>query len=259
MFLVYVDESGDTGTNNSPTRYFILSALIVHESNWLRFLNDLIDFRRELRDHYNFKLREEIHASEFFQSSKKYNHIKKHIKLQICKKTLDFQESLDYIQVMFVAVDKTKHYDKDIFEYAWTLLLQRIHNTLEKNNFDSLIKGNDVPHWSQTFMLIPDKTDDKKLQKLVRKIRRYNPVPSKYNRGEYRDIPLKLITEDPYTKDSAESFIHQLVDVNAYFMKQNLEPKRYMKRKKAHNYIYRLDKILCRHISSQKNGVLLMK
>lgn len=28
MFLMYVDESGDIGTENSPTNYFILSAMI---------------------------------------------------------------------------------------------------------------------------------------------------------------------------------------------------------------------------------------
>lgn len=254
--MVYVDESGDTGLSNSPTKYFILSALIVHESNWLRFLDDLVKFRRELRNIYNFKLREEIHASEFFQSSKKYNHLQKHIKLQICKKTLDFQESLDYIQVMFVVIDKTKHSHRDIFDYAWQLLIQRIHNTIEQNNFDSLVDGNPANDWQQNFILIPDKTDDKKLQRLVRKMRRYNPVPSRF--GGWRDIPLKLIVEDPYTKDSAESFIHQLVDVNAYFMKQSLAPTKYMKKKKAHNYIKRLEQVRCQYISSTQDGVVAM-
>ncbi|WP_412728960.1 DUF3800 domain-containing protein [Geobacillus stearothermophilus] len=75
MYLVYVDESGDTGLVKSPTRYFILSALIVHESNWNKFIDDIIEFRKRLRDNYKFKLREEIHAAEFFQTSKKYDHL----------------------------------------------------------------------------------------------------------------------------------------------------------------------------------------
>ena len=31
MFLMYVDESGDAGLVGSPTRYFVLTGLVVHE------------------------------------------------------------------------------------------------------------------------------------------------------------------------------------------------------------------------------------
>ena len=89
--MVYVDESGDTGTYNSPTKYFILSALIVHESNWIRFLDDLVDFRRKLRDTYHLKMREEIHAAEFFQSSKKYDHLKNMLNFRFAKRQLNFK------------------------------------------------------------------------------------------------------------------------------------------------------------------------
>ncbi len=50
MYLMYVDESGDPGTVNSPTRYFVLSGLVVHELSWLATLDSLIDFRRRMRD-----------------------------------------------------------------------------------------------------------------------------------------------------------------------------------------------------------------
>lgn len=256
MYLVYVDESGDTGVTNSPTRYFILSALIIHENNWNRFIDDLVDFRRNLRDRYKFKMREEIHAAEFFQSSKKYDHIDKHIKLQICKKTLDFQKSLDYIQVMFIVIDKAT-FTGDVFETAWKYLIQRIHNTLDSNNF-RVINNSSKDENNDNFILIPDKTDDKKLTQLVRKLRRYNPIPSRFGNG-YLNLPLTLIVEDPYTKDSMNSYIHQLVDVNAYFMKQSLDPTAYMKRKKAHNFIKRLENIRCTHISKEKNGILMVK
>jgi Protein of unknown function (DUF3800) len=262
MYLVYVDESGDSGLVKSPTKYFILSALIVHESNWNRFINDIINFRKTLRNVYKFKLREEIHAAEFFQSSKKYDHLQKHVKLQICKKALDFQESLDYIQVMFVVIDKQSvNLGTDVFEIAWKYLIQRIHNTLEKGNFINLIdsgqaQGEPRTNWRENFMIIPDKTDDKKLKQLVRKMRRYNPIPNKYGNG-YRNLPLELIIEDPFSKDSLDSYIHQLVDVNAYFMKQSLDPTKYMKSKKAHNFINRLNKVRCTHISPTQDGVLI--
>jgi hypothetical protein len=34
MDLIYVDESGDPGTRNSPTKEYILVALIIPESIW---------------------------------------------------------------------------------------------------------------------------------------------------------------------------------------------------------------------------------
>lgn len=63
MYLMYVDESGDTGIVNSPTKYFALSSLIEHELRWQACLNRLIAFRRRMRDKFGLKLDEEIHAA----------------------------------------------------------------------------------------------------------------------------------------------------------------------------------------------------
>ena len=42
MYLMYVDESGDIGpVAKSPTRYFILSAIVIHEMKWRDILHDL--------------------------------------------------------------------------------------------------------------------------------------------------------------------------------------------------------------------------
>lgn len=34
MYLMYVDESGDIGLVNSPTHYFVLVGLVLHELRW---------------------------------------------------------------------------------------------------------------------------------------------------------------------------------------------------------------------------------
>jgi Protein of unknown function (DUF3800) len=39
MYLMYVDESGDPGLNNSPTRYFTLTGMVVHEQRWHETVN----------------------------------------------------------------------------------------------------------------------------------------------------------------------------------------------------------------------------
>jgi len=49
MYLMYVDESGDSGIINSPTKYFILTGMVFHELRWRLLLDELKTFRRHLR------------------------------------------------------------------------------------------------------------------------------------------------------------------------------------------------------------------
>lgn len=250
MYLVYVDESGDIGLLGSPTSYFALSALVVHESQWRRLLDDVIQFRTNMRSFYGLKLREEIHAAHFFAKPGKLARIPKHNRLQICKRAIDFQENLGYVSLVNVVVRKQgKSPAFDVFETAWNRLVQRIENTIQYNNFPNG-NGNDKA------ILIPDQTDNKKLTGLVRRMRRYNPVPHLGAPG-YRMLQTNLIVEDPHFKDSADSFIHQLVDVNAYFLYQMHQPNAYIRSKSAQNYFKRYNKALCKVASrNDPNGIV---
>ncbi len=62
MYLMYVDESGDIGLHNSPTRYFVLSGLVVHELRWQDTLDQFIDFRHRMRR--QFTLRSHLKSDE---------------------------------------------------------------------------------------------------------------------------------------------------------------------------------------------------
>ena len=84
MYLLYVDESGDVGIKNSPTKYFVLSALIIHESKWRNTLDELVKFRNKLRDTKGLKLREEIHCTELINRPKELVRIKRNDRLVIC-------------------------------------------------------------------------------------------------------------------------------------------------------------------------------
>jgi hypothetical protein len=44
MYFMYVDESGDPGLVGSPTRYFTLTGMVVHELRWHETLNKLVSF-----------------------------------------------------------------------------------------------------------------------------------------------------------------------------------------------------------------------
>jgi Protein of unknown function (DUF3800) len=241
MYLMYVDESGDTGLNKSPTNYFALSALVVHESRWRELINLLIAFRKTLRATYGLPLRTEIHAAEFIRHPPVPG-MEKHIRLAIMRNLLDELAKIDFISFTNVIVDKRrKTTPYDVFLNAWQTLFQRFENTMNNANFPGRYR-------SDNGIVINDNTDGLKLQKLVRRMAVYNPIPhmaSLYGMGSgYRIIPLRKIIEDPNSRDSKYSYLIQSCDVVAYFLLQKFLPNNYIRRNGAHNYFDRLRPVL---------------
>ncbi len=240
MYLMYVDESGDPGTLNSPTRYFVLSAVILHESYWWNILQDLVEFKRSLKERYGLLMKEEIHASEFVTGRPKFkNNISRNDRLDLLKKVLDWLNGRPDLSVMSVRVDKTVNHDP--FERAWQLLIQRFENTLFHKNFPG-------PFNNDKGMVIADNTNGTKLVKLIRRMRHYNPIPNmmQYGAGN-RNMPLRSIIEDPSFRDSGHSLVLQMVDVIAYFARQVYEPNKYVREKGARTFYGRLSQVINRH------------
>ena len=253
MYLLYVDESGDTGIENSPTDFFILNGLVVHELHWESTLSAIVGFRKSLRDRYGLKLREEIHASSFLQHPGELSRIDKHVRLRILRDVIDFQASLPSISIMNVVVSKAgKPIEYDLFTAAWKILVQRFHNTISHNNFPG--PGNPVDHG----LIVADKTDEVKLRSLVRMMRRFNPVPSMYA-AQARTVLLDTIVEDPIHRDSKHSYFIQLADVNAYMLHQKLNPCGYIRKKGGRYYFDRLDPVLCKVASrTDTQGIVMI-
>ncbi|WP_236979319.1 DUF3800 domain-containing protein [Membranihabitans maritimus] len=244
MYLMYVDESGDVGLNNSPTSYFILSAIVLHELRWKNTLSGLVDFRRMLRDTKGLKLREEIHANEFINKPGDLKRIKRNDRLDILKKCIDWINSQQHLNVYSVVINKAGRTD-DIFELAWNTLVMRFENTIRNNNFSGPQNPDDRG------MILSDNTEGEKLRKLIRKMRHFNTIPNiqQFYAGGYRNIKLEYIIEDPIFRDSQHSFIHQMNDVIAYCVRQKYEPNNYMKKKGGHNFYKRLNNVTTRAVS----------
>lgn len=254
MYLLYVDESGDTGhkSNGSSTDFFVLSGIVIHELSWKNTLEEIIKFRRHLKAKYKFKMSEEIHCRQFFNNpGPTLGKIPKYQRLQIIKETLAFQATLPEFTVTSILVDKrNKSNNQDIFELAWTALLQRFHNTIHYKNFPGPQNAKDFG------MVISDNTDAKKLTSLLRKLRKHNFVPSMYG-AQSRQIPLSLIVEDPIGKDSKHSLFVQLCDVNAYALYQNVRPNKYYRTKGAKNWFQILGPVTNKNASKKnKFGVV---
>jgi hypothetical protein len=238
---MYVDESGDVGMTNSPTPYFILSGIVVHELRWMTYLEQLIAFRRKIRNQFGLKLREEIHASAFISTPRDLIRIKRHDRLAILRMFADELATMPDLNIINIVVDKsTKKSTYDPFDMAWKALIQRFENTITNRNFRGPANAD------ERGFLIPDATDNKKLVTLMRKMRRYNPIPTQGQSGSTRNLLLQYIIEDPYFKDSAHSFFTQSADLVAYLLYQSLNPNSYIKSKSAQNYFKRLEPVLCK-------------
>lgn len=237
MYVMYVDESGDPGTVNSPSNYYFLSALIVHESYWLKFLSDAIQLRRHLKTTKGLLMREEIHAAVFVNGRTKLrNGIKRHDRLDILKTCIKWLSTKNYLSVVTVRVDKTVN--PDPFTTAWRTLIQRFENTLKNQNFPNPAFNKDLG------LIVADNTDGRKLTSLLRKMRKINFVPSMFIGSAARNIPLRHIIKDPVFRESANSYIVQLIDVVVYFARQYYFPNAYIKKKAAQNYYSNLGSII---------------
>jgi hypothetical protein len=126
-----------------------------------------------------------------------------------------------------------------VFAFAWQALIQRFHNTIAKRNFPGPQNPQDLG------LLIVDRTEEARLRLLLRRMRRFNPVPSLFGVGTLQ-IPVATIAEDANPRESSHSYFIQFADVNAFFLTQHLKPSRYIRRKGARHYFNRLDPVLCK-------------
>jgi uncharacterized protein DUF3800 len=165
MYLMYVDESGDTGVTNSPTKHFALSSLIVHELRWQTALQQLIEFRRRMRDRFGLLMTEEIHASGMINRPGPLVRIKRNDRLTILRALLDEITHLPDVNLINVVVDKRPSDTSDVvFDRAWSALIQRFEDTLSHRNFPGPANPD------ERGLIICDETD-LRLNRLLRRMR----------------------------------------------------------------------------------------
>lgn len=253
MYLIYVDESGDPGLTNSPTRYFVLSGLVIHETKWRDTLNQLIDFRLGIRSSFGLLLKEEIHAGAMLTHPGELVRIRKNDRLTIIRHLLDEIAAIADFRIVSVRIDKQgKALPYDVFENAWRALIQRIENTLNHNNFPGCQAADHG-------IIFCDETDAAKLRKLYRRMRVFNPIPNDQHHGSgYRQMPLTRIIEDPSVRDSEHSYFIQAADAVAWACYQRYAPSKYVRQKGARNYFARLDPVLLK-VATRRNQLAIVE
>lgn len=242
MYLMYVDESGDTskyieGTSqNSP--HFILSGIIINQNDWSTQLERIKLLRKSIKDSYGLLLKDEIHSSELIRVNKteSYKKIKKSDRIKILEiYSKEISNIFNNAKIINICFNKTEFEDTiAIQNLAWSRIIQRYNNYLTKSVND---KG----------IIITDDTETALLRNLLRKMRIYNPTPSHYS-GTY-NAPTTNIIEDPFSRDSKNSYFIQTADVIAHCLYRKEYPKGSLKKYNVHNYFYNFESLLLKEAS----------
>lgn len=253
MYLMYVDESGDSGMAGSPSRYFCLSGVVVHELRWRDTMTELLSFRHWIKSRYKVYLDDELHAADMISKpsrvARSLEELKKYQRLAIIRHFADQIARLSDISIINVVVDKQGGVpDKEeVFRRAWYTLFQRFENTIRCQNFPGPKNADDRG------IVFPDNTDGGKLCRFLRDMRMRNPLKVRQPHGAYfyKDEPIKVIIEDPVLRDSRGSYFIQVADCAAYLLKQSIDPSAYMRKHGGAAYFDRLAPVLCKHATNK--------
>lgn len=206
MYLVYFDESGDDGYPKYSSELFVLTSGYFHHQKWHEIFNSIRDFRKHLKQEYNFPLKLEFKVRDFILNKNPYRDLKisDNKRKKIIVIIADFLSNID-IKFINVVINKKKIQTQQypVLENAVKFNIQRIENDLA---IDPLNK----------FLIITDEGRVGKIQNITRKIQRINIIPSKFS-GCYRK-EIRLLIEDPLPKKSQESYFIQVCDFIAFFV-----------------------------------------
>jgi hypothetical protein len=212
MHLAYVDESGSTGAGASLT--FTLGCVLVDATRWPDVFDDVIEYRRFLRDEFKIPVRAEIKANYLLRNGGDFRSLKlsERARYRIYRGLMRLQSKLELLAFAVVIrkdVAAKKGLILDPREVAWEYLIQRLER----------FTTNDKTH----VLLFHDEGEGAIVRSLTRKARRIGTAGSAFGIGSLKR-PARLILDDPVSRKSHESYFVQLADLNAYAAFRSLYP-----------------------------------
>lgn len=196
MWFVYLDESKE------DNKFYVYSALIVDDADWNNAFKLLKDARGRLKERRGVYVKQELHAWKFASGKGRIadRPILKPERAQIFRRVLSFIAEHKEVFKVISSVNTNEF-------YAFDRLMNRINRTAREH--------------AKRVILICDKGQEIEFRRRMRKMRVHNPIPS--NRGTWektgsvtKNIPTDQILEDPFFKDSEDSYFIQVVDFCAY-------------------------------------------
>lgn len=203
--LAYFDESGDSGLVNSPTRFFVLSCVLVPEGQWLSSLDEIVTLRRWLRQKRNIPSRPEIKATDIRKGRGVFLPLRFSLsrRMRLYQSLMRFQNRrLPGLRAFAIAINKSEaaKAGREPREAAWTFAMQRVDRFCQAADSRAI--------------LFPDEGHAFFIRKRLRRMRRFHTVPGLY--GGTLQIPTQRLLEDPNDRRSHDSYFIQLADWNAF-------------------------------------------
>lgn len=205
MYLAYTDDSGDSGFVRSRTTFFVISCVLIHESQWRSNLDRIIALRQELKKGFNIPVRSELKAVHFIYGRGPLKNMRPQRRIELFERVLGFEAHNLEVTNFAVAIAKERikvRQTNNPRDWAWTILTQRL---------DTFCRKHEPPG---RVILLPDEGHGPLVRKIMRKARRFQIIKGFY--GGQLDIPAAHLVEDPFDKQSSESYFTQLADWNAY-------------------------------------------
>lgn len=187
MHLVYVDDSKDDQS-------CCFSALILPADRWIEALDHLIAFRRAIRQSHGIYTTIELHATDWIGGR---GNVAPQTILR-SERAIIFRQALVHFAELpalsIINAHGPRRQDQALFE--------RLCNRIQANM---------VAQGSRA-LIISD--EGKNYDNLVRRLRRYNPIPSRFGGTIHR--PLDRIIEDLVYRKSERSLFIQAADFCAF-------------------------------------------
>jgi hypothetical protein len=235
MHLIYIDESADPGLH-------VLSALAIPAEEWRDAFAQVRKFRRGLRQTDGIFVYKEFHAWEFVSGRGRIASgvVTKYRRSRIFREALDRVARLPGAR-LFNAVSSPKRSER-----AFERLLNRVNRTMQS--------------WDSRAILICDEGKEAAYTRMVRRMGVYNPIPSRYGaweQGQYQNIPIERIIEDPFFKRSSQSYFIQMVDFAAYALLRREQPVASKSKYDLHTAFALLSDILVREATRKdEEGII---
>lgn len=200
MYLIYLDESGNTGTRKDPDQpIHMIAGLVVHESK-IRAIEDAVD--AVVRRHFavisttpDF----ELHGADLYSGNGFFKGVPPSDRVAAIHEVFDVLNALE-IKVIWAAVDKIKLYSSwHPHQLAFLFIVERIEDYLQKE--DSL------------GLLVADENKEVE-QRLIENLQKYKRGNTGFG---WRPTPIRQIVDSIHFVQSKNNHLIQCVDLIAYF------------------------------------------
>ena len=244
MRLYYIDES------EGPTCY-VRSALGVDAERWNDMFADIQEWRRELQKRYGIPPDRELHACDLLAGRGMLARNRgtnerlapsqgAEVFMDGLRRIEDATSNIGGVEVINVCLRKP-----DVKAYE-QVSLDRLLNRINAS----------VKAAGRHAFLIFDEGKERMITRAYRRLRIFNPVPSRYERWEEgertRNIPVENVIGDPAFGSSDSDHLLQMADIVAHaLLKQEEEPVPRVENLGIHDAFSILDKALNRRASRQ--------